>query len=109
VSYQQLVILWSNTVFLEGDGVPTDAQVIGHTWQYVNKKGGPDRRFKNNRQIPKVLYQQMGVRGTGGLQKILQVSHVADRSGFDSALDGIRGLVKNLERVALEPPQQASA
>jgi hypothetical protein len=108
VSYEQLVILWSNTVFLEDDGVPTDAQVVGQTWQYVNKKGGPDRRFKNNRQIPKVLYQQMGVQGTGGLQKILQVSHAADRSGFDSALVGLRGLIKNLERVALEPPRQVS-
>jgi hypothetical protein len=88
VSYQQFVVLWSNTIFLKGDGVPADARVVGQTWQYVNKKGGPDRRFKNNRQIPQVLYQQMGVQGTGGLQKILQVSHVADRSGFDSTLDG---------------------
>jgi hypothetical protein len=109
VSYQQLAVLWTNSVFLEGDDVPPDAQVVGHTWQYVNKKGSPDRRFKNNRQIPKVLYQYMGVQGTGGLQKMLQVSHVADRSRFDSALDGLRGLIKNLERIALEPPRQAKA
>jgi hypothetical protein len=75
----------------------------------VNKKGSPDRRFKNNRQIPKVLYQYMGMQGTSGLQKMLQVSHAADRSRFDSALDGLRGLIKNLERIALEPPRQAKA
>jgi Protein of unknown function (DUF4236) len=59
VSYQQFVVLWTNAIFLEGDGVPADARVVGQTCQYVNKKGGPDRRFKNNRQIPQVLYQQM--------------------------------------------------
>jgi Protein of unknown function (DUF4236) len=105
VSYEQLVVLWSNTVFVEDDGVPSDAQVVGQTWLYVNKKGGPDRRFKNNRQIPQVLYQQMGVQGPGGLQKILQISHVADRSGFDAALEGLRGLIKNLQQLTRNPPQ----
>jgi hypothetical protein len=109
VSYDQLVILWNNTVFIEDDGVPSDTQVVGQTWRYVNKKGDPDRRFKNNRQVPRVLYQQMGVLGPGGLQKILHISHVADRSGFDSALNGLRGLIKNLEQLALEPPRQAWA
>jgi hypothetical protein len=40
------------TRFIESDGVPADAAVIGHTWRYVNKNGGPDRRFNNNRQLP---------------------------------------------------------
>ena len=99
VSYEQLVISWSNTVFLEGDGVPSDAQVVGQTWQYVNKAGGPDRRFKSNRQIPQVLYQQMGLQGPNGFQKILHISHTADRSGFDTALVGLRMLIRSLERL----------
>jgi uncharacterized protein DUF4236 len=103
VSYEQLVILWNNTVFLEDDGVPSDAQVVGQTWQYVNKAGGPDRRFKNNRQIPQVLYQQMGLQGPNGLQKILHISHTADRSGFDTALVGLRMLIKSLERLVAAP------
>jgi hypothetical protein len=36
-------------------GPPQDAEIVGHTWQYVNKNGGPDRRY-NNRQIPMALY-----------------------------------------------------
>lgn len=29
---------------------------MGTTWLYVNKNGGPDRRFKDNRQLPILLY-----------------------------------------------------
>ena len=48
-----------NTRFVESSNVPRDATIVGKTWQYVNKSGGPDRRYKNNRQsnrIPEVTY-----------------------------------------------------
>lgn len=50
-SYQSLQILVSSTRFVEDGGVPRDATVVDRTWRYVNKKGGPDRRFKDNREI----------------------------------------------------------
>ena len=47
----------SNLVrFVESDPLPGDTQVVGKTWQYVNRSGGPDRRFNNNRQLPIALY-----------------------------------------------------
>ena len=63
ISYEQLRVYWSTTVFIETDGVPSDSVVVGHTWRFVNKNGGPDRRFNNNRQIPQVQYQHMGLQG----------------------------------------------
>jgi hypothetical protein len=42
--------------FVEYESVPRDAQVIRHEWQFVNKRGGPDRRFANNRQVPVCAY-----------------------------------------------------
>jgi hypothetical protein len=90
ISYDKLLISWSDTRFVENERVPSDAQIVGQTWQYVNKKGGPDRRFGYNRQIPQVLYQQMVLRGPNEFVKIFHISHVADRSGFDIALDGLR-------------------
>lgn len=36
----------STTQFVEEEIVPRDAKIIGKTWRYVNKSGGPDRRFK---------------------------------------------------------------
>lgn len=102
VAYEQLDVLWHDSVFLETDSVPRDAQVVGQSWQYVNKNGGPDRRFKNNRQIPRVLYQEMGLQGAGGFQKILQISLRSDRGDFDRALNGLRHVIERLQNLALE-------
>lgn len=96
ISYDLFEVLWNTTIFIENEGVPPDSQVVGHTWRFVNKNGGPDRRFNNNKQIPEVRYQQMGLRGSGGFQKILHLSRVEDRSTFDAALSGLRKSVASL-------------
>lgn len=45
--------------FVETDTVPPDATRVGTTWSYVNQDGGPDRRFRNNRQFPVLLYSEL--------------------------------------------------
>lgn len=47
------------TKFVEKDAMPKDATVIGKTWAYVNKSGGPDKRFKNNKKIPICRYRRI--------------------------------------------------
>jgi hypothetical protein len=105
IPYEQLSTYWNTTVFIEVDGVPSDSQVVGYTWRFVNKKGGPDRRFNNNRQIPRVLYQQMGLRGSGQFQKILHISCVTDRTSFDQALRALGSTVQELKLKTLAAPQ----
>lgn len=107
LAYEQLEISWNTTVFIEDESVPSDSQIVGYTWRFVNKNGGPDRRFNNNRQLPKALYQQMGIQGAGKLQKILQLSKVDARDGFNSALDAMRATVRQLNIKALAPPRTA--
>lgn len=97
ISYEQLSVQWCSSAYLEDGRVPSDAQVIGHSWRFVNKNGGPDRRFNNNRQIPRVNYQKMTLLGPGGFQKVLQISKNNDRSDFDSALNGLRTMVTQLQ------------
>ena len=53
--------------YVESESVPSDARIIGQTWQYVNKKGGPDKRFKNNRQLPICAYSQLNLSTSDGL------------------------------------------
>ena len=106
LSYDQLEVLWSTTVFIEDGSVPADAQIVGHTWRFVNKKGGPDRRFNNNRKLPKALYLQMGLSSSEGLRKMLHFSRVVDHTGFDAALDGLRGIIKKLNLLALTLPEE---
>jgi hypothetical protein len=98
VPYDDLNIYWNTTVFIEDERVPSDAQIVGYTWRFVNRDGGPDRRFNNNRQIPQVLYQQMGLQGANGFQKILHISRVTERREFDQALAGLRMMVSRMRR-----------
>jgi len=44
------------TEFTEEETVPSDSQVVGRTWAKCNKDGSPDRRFRDNYQIPVVRY-----------------------------------------------------
>lgn len=67
VDYRSLEAASSNTQFIEHQSVPGDARVIRQTWQYVNKSGGPDRRFKNNRQLPVCAYNELVLTTRDGL------------------------------------------
>jgi hypothetical protein len=67
ISYDSLMAAEERTRFIEHESVPADAQVIDHTWQYVNRNGGPDRRFKNNRQLPICAYSQLNLSTQSGL------------------------------------------
>lgn len=86
---------WRSDAFpvIEHESVPTDAPVVGSTWQYVNKSGGPDRRFNNNRQLPILQYGELHLTSSTGLNEVIQVSNPKAPEYF--AL-GIRGLAASL-------------
>jgi hypothetical protein len=87
VSYQGLQVLVSSKQFVEQEAVPSDAKVIGRTWRYVNKNGGPDKRFKDNREIPVCQYEEVALRSDTGLNELLQVSRLGSAAGFASAIE----------------------
>lgn len=43
--------------------------------EIVNKSGGPDRRFKNNRELPICLYGEIELRSESGLNTVLMFSN----------------------------------
>ena len=63
------------TRFIESESVPRDSQVVGQTWKYVNKSGGPDRRFKDNRQLPICLYGELELSSSSGLNTVIMYSN----------------------------------
>ncbi len=67
LSYDALQAEELRTQFVESESVPRDASVIGETWQYVNRNGGPDRRFKSNRKYPVCAYTQLNLSTPTGL------------------------------------------
>lgn len=61
--------------FIERKAIPKDAQIVDYTWQYVNKSGGPDKRFQNNKKIPICLYGEMEVRSANGVNTDIMFSN----------------------------------
>ncbi len=62
------------TRFIENEQVPSDSTQVGTTWRYVAKSGGPDRRFNNNRQLPVMLYGELRLFSSSGLNGLFQCS-----------------------------------
>lgn len=87
VSYKELNIDIEQVSFVENETVPHDAQIIGYTWKYVNKSGGPDRRFNDNRQLPVVKYEQVHFWSSTGLNEMIQLSKVGVTGEFKSIIN----------------------
>ena len=66
---------FGTTQFVETDSVPKDAKVVRQTWLKVNKNGTPDKRFKNNRQVPVCEYGMVLVKSNTGLHIELMCSN----------------------------------
>lgn len=79
------------------DVAPPDATVVGQTWKYVNKKGGPDRRFKDNRQLPICLLEEIGMVSDGGFKALLQVSKNGISAAYESAVRELGTVTKELQ------------
>ncbi|NRQ40419.1 hypothetical protein HII36_52680 [Nonomuraea sp. NN258] len=76
LAYQHLQVGLEHTRFIEEGPVPPDGTVVDSTWRYVNVKGGPDRRFKNNVRLPILLYGRLVLRSHGGLNLVWDASQV---------------------------------
>ena len=97
VRYTDLSLNAGSVHFREEGGVPRDAKVLGKTWRFVNKGGGPDLRFNNNYEIPIVLYGTMDVSAPSGLKLSLQTSTDGLASSSVELLRIIQAAVRDLE------------
>lgn len=75
VELKDLEIRYSDSQFLEEQGVPNDAQIIGKTWAKVNKNGTPDKRFKDNYEIPLVKYGELKFKSGTGVYEVFLFSN----------------------------------
>lgn len=74
LSYANLSITQKGQRFIEDGVVPKDGVVVDHTWRYVNKSGGPDKRFKNNRKLPVLMYSDISFLSSTGLNELIELS-----------------------------------
>lgn len=75
LNYSDITSKSHTTRFIESEIVPRDSQIVGQTWKYVNKSGGPDKRFKDNRQLPICLYGELELSSISGLNTVIMFSN----------------------------------
>jgi hypothetical protein len=102
VEYSDLNLVVFDQKYIEHESVPPDARVIDRTWQYVNKKGGPDRRFKNNRELPVCLYHKLILSSSRGLDLRFMGSR---QSTFDELPGALRAQSRRLQDCTDRPSQ----
>lgn len=74
LSYADVEVTSSSTMFVESESVVSDAVVNGYTWRFANRDGGPDRRFLNNKELPICSYTQIEFQSAGGLNEQIMLS-----------------------------------
>ena len=52
---------YSNQRFIESETPPSDSEIVDYTYQYVNKNGGPDKRFSYNPRYPVLIYGKLDI------------------------------------------------
>jgi hypothetical protein len=85
------------TRFIEDENVPPDATVVHRTWRYVNKSGGPDRRFNNNVQLPVVQYGALILMSSRGLNIHLNTSNAQESLAFANCWRTLRDHLGKVE------------
>jgi hypothetical protein len=88
VAYDELHASFLPERFIEDGNVPLDSKQVDTTWRFVNVRGGPDLRFKDNRMLPVLLYGRVELASSGGLRWMLNVSAADAAERFVSALNG---------------------
>jgi hypothetical protein len=105
VSYYHLSFGSRATSFIEDEAPPSDAQQVGTTWRFVNKSGGPDRRFANNRQLPILQYAELKFQSGSGLNEQIQASNVLCAQAFVQGISVMMWAARNSSGVKPATPQ----
>jgi len=107
ISYSRLHVSDSELRFVETEKIPADSKVVSYTWQFSNRDGGPDLRFKSNRQIPIVRYHQIVFSAPPDFEFHAHISNAPAAQHFAAALrDYVNALCVPLRQQADRSRQQ---
>jgi len=85
IDFREVTLTYKPQRFIEDQLVPSDAQVVDKAWAKSNKDGSPDRRFRENYQIPVALYGKLTFTSPSGLREEYQVSSAELAERFSRA------------------------
>jgi hypothetical protein len=97
IDIRELQVTAGAVPFQESEEVPNDAKVVGQTWAKTNKDGSPDRRFKENYQMPICLYGQIAFRSQTGVTEEFMVSNAEAALAFVEFLNGYKTALAEMD------------
>lgn len=99
VGLDELSLMTTSVSFTETSSVPRDSKIIRKTWAKVNKNGTPDKRFKNNYQIPVVQYGRIHLSTSTGVNEEYQMSNFEFTKEFGDAFQEYKNLCRVIDRM----------
>lgn len=90
IEYKDLTLKVGRMRFHEEKSVPLDATQVGTTWAKCNKDGTPDRRFKDNYQIPIMQYAILTIESKSGVNEEYLLSNVQAAEAFGTTWMTVR-------------------
>lgn len=93
LEYKDIEFEFSISQFIEEEALAGDTTVIGQTWAKVNKDGSPDKRFKDNYQIPIAQYGKISITSNTGMNEEYMVSNAERAQFFSSAWKALANAV----------------
>lgn len=99
IGLDELNLMTTSVSFTETSSVPRDSKVIRKTWAKVNKNGTPDKRFKNNYQIPVVQYGRIHLSTSTGVNEEYQISNFEFTKEFGDAFQEYKNLCRVIDKM----------
>jgi len=94
-------IEYAGSDFIEHDSIPADAEQLGEAWHKSNKDGSPDRRFRDNRELPLVRYGHLEFTSGDEILAVYQVSNWRSAQAFANALTDYQWAIAGKARSAV--------
>lgn len=95
--WKDISITNSTVNFHEEEGVPSDSEIVGYTWKYVNKNGSPDKRYSYNPKIPIVRYYELTIIVSNNASYCYHISSVNRGETFYNAFEDFKAVIMKLE------------
>ena len=84
VNYSEIDFKFGIQPYAGEIGAPKETEIMKYTWLKVNKDGSPDKRFKDNRQVPIYKLGAIYMTSASGLNMNLLSSLVAPVEKLES-------------------------
>ncbi len=99
IGFDEIIFNHTYVRFTETGRVPEDSKIIDRTWKKVNKNGTPDKRFKDNYQIPVVQYGEISLQTTTGLNEEYEFSNYEFTEEFGKAFIEYQKVIRSLKKL----------